>query len=58
MLESVTKDSIQRVPRPFHLLIFAINILIPGLGTVLSSFINVHTVTLPNDIERANDRQI
>ena len=38
--EKVCKDSIVKVDHPMHIVLFIVNIFIPGLGTVISAFMD------------------
>ena len=38
--EKVCKDSIVKVDHPMHIVLFVVNIFIPGLGTVISAFMD------------------
>jgi Ectodermal ciliogenesis protein len=49
MLEDITRDGVQQVRPPYHLVFAIMNIILAGSGTILSSFFNVTTDTITND---------
>jgi hypothetical protein len=40
MLEELTKDGVQKVKKPYHLVFFIMNIIIAGSGTIGSAILN------------------
>ena len=37
-IEKTCKDAVVKVPEPWHIVCFVLNIFIPGCGTVISAF--------------------